>query len=129
MRAYISVTPEEIERFSKDGIFRFTRAYALTPLFSEVNLGADEEEMEFELSYRAAQDSRAALARSDGYGFVLAVEVSESQKGAELEDTVELVTDLAWSQVDCVLVAHSGDLELTWYGAQEVGAELPKWLA
>jgi hypothetical protein len=129
MRAYIPVAPEEIERFAREGNFRFASAYALTPLFSKANLGADEEEMEFELSYLAAQASKVRLAREDENGFALAVDLLESQKGAELEETVELVTALDWLQVDSLLVAHSEEDELTWYGAQEVPEELAKWLA
>lgn len=128
MRAYVPIAPEEIELFAKEGTYRFASAYALTPLFSRANFGADEEEMEFELSYLAAQSSRTRLARKDGNGFALAVDLLESQKGAELEETVELVTAIDWVQVDSVLVVHSEEDELTWYGAQEVAEELPKWL-
>ncbi len=129
MRAYIAVSPQEIEIFSTTGKFHFPSAYALTPQFSKDNSGADEEEMEFELSYLAAQSSRSRLSRVDESGFVLAVDLGESQKGAEHSETVELVTDLEWSQVASILVAHSEELELTWFAAQEVKEVLPKWLA
>lgn len=129
MRAYVPIAPQEIECFAKEGRYRFASAFALTPLFSRANLGADEEEMEFELSYLAAQSSRIKLSRKDGNGFALAVDLLESQKGAELEETVELVAAIDWAQVDSLLVVHSEEDELTWYGAQEVAEELPKWLA
>ena len=128
MRVYVPVSPEQIDRFAHDGAIRFPTAFALTPLYSKANLGADEEEMEFELSCLAAQESRETLGRSDGYGFALAVDIGESQKGEEFAQTVDLVSDLQWSQVESVLVAESAELELTWYATQEVVTQLPLWL-
>jgi hypothetical protein len=129
MRAYVSVTPQQIEQFYLAGTLRFPFAFALTPLYSKSNLGADDEEMEFELSYMAAAAARSNQDSVDGYGFVLAVDLGESQKGQELAETVELIADLSWSQVESVLVAESEEPELTWFAAQEVATQLPDWLS
>jgi len=126
MRGYIPVTPKEIEEFASAGTFRFSHAYVMTTDYQRENVEEDHEELEFQLSYSAALESRERLQSQNG--FVLALDLELSQLGIENEDTIQLTADLRWSQVESVLVAESEEEELTWFAGQEVETQLPIWL-
>ena len=128
MRAYLAVLPEQIDSLLRNGTYGFSSAFATTRLFFEENSEVDEEEREFELSLLAAQESREIQESEDAQGFVLAVNLTSTQSGAEDEYQVELLSDIAWSQVDAALIAESLELELTWYASQEIAEHLPEWL-
>ena len=128
MRAYLAVLPEQIDSLLRNGTYGFSSAFATTRLFFEENSEVDEEEREFELSLLAAQESREIQESEDAQGFVLAVNLTSTQSGAEDEYQVELLSDIAWSQVDAALIAESLELELTWYTSQEIAEHLPEWL-
>jgi hypothetical protein len=126
MRGYIPVVPTEIDEFASAGIFRPPHAFAMTSNFQRDNVGEDHEELEFRLSYLAALDSRERLGFEVGY--VLALDLEESQLGNEFGDTIELIAEVRWSQVESILLLESEEDELTWFARQEVEGELPRWL-
>lgn len=120
------MTPKEIEEFANVEVLRFPHAYVMTTNYQRENIDEDHEELEFQLSYLAALESKQRL--QSQYGFVLALDLELSQLGIEYEDTIELIADLRWNQVESVLVAESEDEELTWFARQEVETQLPIWL-
>ena len=85
MRAYLAVLPEQIDSLLRNGTYGFSSAFATTRLFFEENSEVDEEEREFELSLLAAQESREMQESEDAQGFVLAVNLTSTQSGAEDE--------------------------------------------
>jgi hypothetical protein len=126
MRGYIPVTPIEIEEFSTAGFLRSPHAYAMTASFQRENVDEDHEELEFQLSFRAALESRRRLQLDVGY--VVALDLEVNQLGVERDDTIELVADLRWTQVESILVSDSEEEELTWFARQEVETQLAEWL-
>lgn len=126
MRGYLPVSPIEIEEFSSSGSFRCPYAYVMTSNFQRENVEEDHEELEFQLSYLAAQKSRQG--NGLGAGFVIALDLEEAQLGSEGAETIGLSAELRWDQVESVLVSDSDEEELTWYARQEVDTQLPGWL-
>jgi len=129
MRAYIAVTTEELSALVERGQFPFGSAFVLTTEFAQANSELDEEELEFQLSWIAAQASRNEGEASQSLGFVLAVDLSNSQIGNSIGEQVELLAEIMWSQVESVLVSESEEPELTWYASQELAIYLPAWKA
>ncbi|MFZ2228068.1 MAG: hypothetical protein WA090_09665 [Candidatus Nanopelagicaceae bacterium] len=129
MRAYIAVTVEELSALVERGQFPFRSAFVLTTEFAQTNSELDEEELEFQLSWIAAQASRNGGEASQSLGFVLAVDLSNSQIGNSIGEQVELLSEIMWSQVESVLVSESEEPELTWYASQELAIYLPAWKA
>jgi len=129
MRAYLAVLPEQIDSLLRNGSHSFPSAFATTRLFFEENSEVDEEEREFDLSLLAAEESRNMQESDTAMGFVLAVNLTSAQSGDEDEYQVELLSDIAWSQVDAALVAETSEPELTWYASQEIADHLSPWLA
>lgn len=129
MRAYLSVTPQELTEFLNKGTLNFPSAFALTPTFLEQNDDEDEEELEFELSWLAAQESRSRQGSSEALGFVLAVDLNDDQLGEEADNQVKLLSEISWRQVESALIAESDETELTWFASQEIPTYLPRWLA
>ena len=129
MRAYLAVTLDELSQLLEKQSFAFASAYILTTPFAQDNPDLDEEELEFELSWQAAQGSRSRGKSPDSPGYVLAVDLLNAQIGASPEYRVPLLSDIQWSQVESILVSESEESELTWYASQELVTYLPQWMA
>ncbi len=129
MRAYVAVTLDELSQLLDKQSFRFETAYILTSAFAQSNPDLDEEELEFELSWMAAQGSRAGGESADSPGYVLAVDLLNAQIGQARENQVEVLSNIQWSQVESLLVSESDESELTWYASQELATYLPQWMA
>lgn len=131
MRAYVAITPQELQSFLSAGNFKATQALIVDQAEFE-NLDSDaetQEEMEFESSWQAAMQSRAMQAGTEALGMVLAVDLATEQMGAIEGNHVILLSDLSWSQIQSMLLADSEDRELSWFAAQEIATYLPQWLA
>ncbi|HUW86769.1 MAG TPA: hypothetical protein VMW30_00110 [Candidatus Paceibacterota bacterium] len=129
MRAYIAVTTDELSALLEKDSFPFRTAFILTTEFAQANSELDEEELEFELSWSAAQASRSGQESPQAMGFVLAVDLAHGQIGDTVGDQVQLRSEIAWSQVESILVSESEEPELTWYASQELVTYLPTWKA
>lgn len=129
MRAYLAVTTAELSALLEKGSFPFRTAFILTTAFAQANPELDEEELEFELSWIAAQASRAEGKSPQTMGFVLAVDLANEQIGEAVGERVHLLSEIMWSQAESILVSESQDPELTWYASQELATYLPTWKA
>ena len=130
MRAYVVITPTELQDFIDSGSFKASKALIVTQSQSDVLESDSEtlEELEFESSLQAAMQSRA-IQGPDALGMVLAVELVADQVGTIEANHVEVLADLSWSQVQSLLLAESEEPELSWFAAQEIPTYLPQWLA
>lgn len=129
MRAYLAVSTDELSALLDKGSFAFRTAFILTTAFAQANPELDEEELEFELSWLAAQTSRAEGKSPHALGFVLAVDLANEQLGETVGQQVQLQSEITWPQAESILVSESEDPELTWYASQELAAYLPAWKA
>lgn len=129
MRAYLAVTLDELSKLLEKQSFAFETAYILTTPFAQNNPDLDEEELEFELSWQAAQASRSRGDSLDSPGYVLAVDLFNAQIGESRDFQVPLLSEIQWSQVESILVSESDEPELTWYASQELVTYLPQWMA
>lgn len=132
MRCYLSVTPEEISEFLKSGVFAAELGLTVTQSFVDENPDADEEELEFDVSYFAAQISkerRGGQGESNARGFAMALEVPTIETGEMSSQGVALVKPLKWSYVEAVLLSDSEESELSWFAPQEVENHLTDWLS
>lgn len=129
MRAYLAVTTDQLSALLEKGSFLFCTAFILTTSFAQSHLELDEEELEFELSWIAAQTSRNECESSQSLGFVLAVDLVHSQMGDTVDEQVQLLSEIAWPQVESILVSESEEPELAWYASQELAVYLPAWKA
>lgn len=131
MRVYLPTTPVELKSFLEDGKFRGAFAFVADPRNSEESNtnSEDAEEREFEVSWEAAVKSREMQDGPKALGFVLAVDLPEGQIESSIDGDVGSIADIAWSQVQCLLVAESEEQELSWFAPQEIDAYLPQWLA
>ena len=131
MRAYVAITPIELQGFINSGSFKSSRVLIVDHTNSE-NLESNsetEEEWEFESSWLAAKESRAMQERPDALGLVLAVDLEPEQMGTTQGNHIDVLSNLSWSQVQSLLLAESEEPELSWFAAQEVATYLPQWLA
>jgi hypothetical protein len=129
MRCYLSVTPKEIQEFLNSGTFVADLGLTVTQTFADENPEADEEELEFDVSFCAAQISKEKLGTGSARGFALALEVPTNETGEMSSQGVALVKPLKWSFVEAVLVSDSEESELSWYAPQEVESHLADWLS
>lgn len=129
MRAYLAVTTDELSALLENGSFPFRTAFILTTAFAQASPELDEEELEFELSWIAAQASRAEGKSPHNLGFVLAADLANEQIGETIGEQVQLLSEIMWSQTESILVSESEDPELTWYASQELATYLPTWKA
>lgn len=129
MRCYIALIPSEIQVFLISGTLTVSFAMTVTHARSEENPGADEEELEFDVSYIAAQESKNRQGVLEARGFALALEVPTIETGLMNEHGVELLKPLPWSFVEAILVSDSQDSELSWFAPQEVQGQLDTWLS
>ncbi len=128
MRAYVAITPLELQGFVDSGSFKASRAWIASQSHFDVLETDTEEELEFESSLKAAVQSRA-IQGPGALGFALAVDLTGEQVGTAAENQVEVLSDLSWSQVQSLLLAESDEPELSWFAAQEILTYLPQWLA
>lgn len=128
MRAYVAITPPELQGFIESGSFKASKAWIVNQIQSDDLESDTEEELEFESSLQAAVQSRA-MQGPDALGMALAVDLAAEQVGAIAENQVEVLSDLLWSQVQSLLLADSDEPELSWFAAQEIPTYLPQWLA
>jgi hypothetical protein len=131
MRAYVAITPIELQDFFNSGSFKATKALIVDQSNLEDLESNSEtlEELEFESSWEAALQSRTMQESADALGLVLAIDLDDEQVGAIEENQVGLLSNLSWSQVQSLLLAESDEPELSWFAAQEIPTYLPQWLA
>lgn len=130
MRAYVAITPSELQGFMDTGSFTASKALIVNQTQSE-DLESDsetQEELEFESSLEGAMQSRA-MQGPGALGMVLAVDLTKDQVGVPEGNQVVVLEALSWSQVQSLLVAESEEPELSWFAAQEISTHLPQWLA
>lgn len=131
MRAYVPITPLDLQTFLATGLFHATTALIVDPQNSpstETN-SVDQEELEFESSWEAAEESKALQSSPEVLGLALAVDLEKEQMGDVEGKRVSLLSDLSWSQVQSLLLSESEEPELSWFAAQEIPTYLPRWLA
>lgn len=131
MRAYVPITPAEIQGFFRSGYHHVAIALTVDP-GSSLDFAADpasQEELEFELSWEAATQSRQLQGSAIATGYVLAVDLQPEQLGLVDGNQVNLLSDILWSQVQSLLLAESEEKELSWFAVQEIPTYLPQWLA
>lgn len=129
MRCYVGVTPNELQQFHYEGNFSFALGMTVTQKRADENPDANEEELEFEVSWLAAQESRKRQSSTTVNGYAIALEIPNSSTGAVNEDGVEIVKPVLWNQVEAILIADSNEEELSWFAPQEVSLHLPNWLS
>ena len=129
MRCYVGITPDELQRFLNEGSFIFPLGMTVTQFRADENPEADEEELEFEVSWIAALESRDRQSSALANGYALALEIPNSSTGSANENGVEIVSPVLWEQVEALLVADSDEMELSWFAPQEVSLQLPAWLS
>lgn len=130
MRAYVAITPLELQTFLTEGFLEVAQALIVEPeaLAATHMDEAEQEELEFEISWNAALISRQKQGFGQTFGLVLAVELEQGQLGIIEGDHVGLISKLSWAQVQSLLVAESEEPELSWFAPQEIATYLPKWL-
>lgn len=113
------------------GSFHATQALIVDPRSSESleTNPDDQEELEFESSWQAAEESRAMQDLPGALGLVLAVDLVQEQLGEIEGNQVCLLSDISWLQVQSLLLSESEEPELSWFAAQEIPTYLPQWLA
>jgi hypothetical protein len=128
MRGYLPVTVEEIAAFLDSGSMECGPLYAPTIKFLTANSDMDEEEGEFILSMLAADEALEMRTNQDSAGFILALEVSDSEIFEHGENFV-ILKDLAkWESVQCAFLVSPDGEELTWFATQEIKPALENWI-
>ena len=103
---------DDVRDFYTQKSFTPEIVYAPTIKFITQNPELDEEEAEYEISMIAARNS-------DGY--VIALEITDTQIAQHLDETVILNDKVNWNDVEALFVYNSTEEELTWYATQEIG--------
>jgi hypothetical protein len=131
MRGYLAVTPDELAQLLNQGELAIETAFVPTKEFKSTNPDLGEEESEYILSLLAAEDSISFQDGIASHSFVLAVDLIAEQLGEELEVEINLTAPIKFTQIDCLFVGDANDNEgeMTWYAAQEIEIQLPKWLS
>lgn len=131
MRAYLPITPPDLQTFVADGVFRAAHALIVEPdLQSNSDTASDDqEELEFEVSWDAAIKSRELQDDTKALGFALAIDLEVGQIGNIQGNEVGLLSEISWSQVQSLLLSESEEPELSWFAPQEIPTYLPQWLA
>ena len=128
MRGYLPVTVEEIATFLGARTMECGPLYAPTIKFLTANSEMDEEEGEFLLSMLAADEALEMRTNPERSGFILALEVSDTEIAEHGENFV-ILKDLAnWESVQCAFEVSSDGEELTWFATQEIKPALEQWL-
>lgn len=103
---------DDVRDFYTQKSFTPDIVYAPTIKFMTQNPELDEEEAEYEISMIAARNSE---------GFVVALEIADTQIAQHLDETVILNDGVVWNNVEALFVYNANDDELTWYATQEIG--------
>ena len=127
MRGYLPVTVEEIVSFLSTQELECGPLYAPTIKFLTANSDMDEEEGEFLLSMLAADEALEMRPNPESPGFILALEVADSEIAEHGENFV-ILKDLAkWDSVQCAFEVSADGQELTWFATQEIKPALEQW--
>ena len=127
MRGYLPVTVEEIVSFLSTQELECGPLYAPTIKFLTANSDMDEEEGEFLLSMLAADEALEMRPNPESPGFILALEVADSEIAEHGENFV-ILKDLAkWESVQCAFEVSVDGQELTWFATQEIKPALEQW--
>ena len=127
MRAYLPISHKDLEAFVLTKSFDADEVFAPTQAFVSDNLDCDEEELEYLLSVAAGEEALDLRLSEKAPGIVLAFEVTDEQIAESYEDSITLKTPLPWDQLQCALLAFSGDDELVWFATQEIEIPLAEW--
>lgn len=127
MRVYLPISHSDLLKFQSSHSFDAVQVFAPTTSFVHENLDCDEEEIEYLLSVLAGKSALELRVNQNGPGLVLAIEAQEAQCGESFEDSLSLTGSIAWSQVQCALLANEDDEELIWFATQEIAQELDNW--
>jgi hypothetical protein len=128
MRGYLPVTVEEIAAFLESQAMECGPLYAPTIKFLTANSDMDEEEGEFILSMLAADEALEMRANLEKPGFILALEVGDSEVAEHGENFVILKDVAKWESVQCAFLVSPDGEELTWFATQEIKPALQEWL-
>lgn len=127
MRGYLPVTVDEIVSFLNTQTMECGPLYAPTIKFLTANSDMDEEEGEFLLSMLAADEALEMRTNPESSGFILALEVADSEIAEHGENFV-ILKDLAkWDTVQCAFEVSADGEELTWFATQEIKPALELW--
>jgi hypothetical protein len=127
MRGYLPVTVDEIVSFLNTQTMECGPLYAPTIKFLTSNSDMDEEEGEFLLSMLAADEALEMRTNPESSGFILALEVADSEIAEHGENFV-ILKDLAkWDTVQCAFEVSADGEELTWFATQEIKPALEQW--
>jgi hypothetical protein len=127
MRAYLPISHKDLEAFVLTKSFDADEVFAPTQAFVSDNLDCDEEELEYLLSVAAGEEALDLRLSEKAPGIVLAFEVTDEQIAESYEDSITLKSPLPWDQLQCALLAFSGDDELVWFATQEIEIHLAEW--
>ena len=128
MRGYLPVTAEEISAFLSSGSMECGPLYAPTIKFLTTNNDLDDEQGEYMLSMLAADEAIEMRDGSTGPGFILALEITDSQIAEHGENFVNLKENGRWEDVQCAFLVSQDGEELTWFATQEIPAAISQWI-
>lgn len=125
MRSYVGVSFDELESLLASTSISLPVLFAPTAEFMATHSDLGEEEQEFILTMLAADESLEL--REEGQGFVLAVEVPDSQITEMGADSISIDAPIALEWIACIFLVSPDGEELTWFAIQEVASMLPSW--
>lgn len=127
MRTYLAISHSELESFICVLSMQVGTLFAPTSDFLIDNDDCDSEELEYLLSVAAGEKALELRDSDSAPGLVLAIEIDYNQIDQENADSVSLNSPVRWDQVQCALLAHEDEDELTWFATQEIADELAGW--
>ena len=125
MRSYVGVSIEELEALLASTSISIPTLFAATSEFIATHSELGEEEHEFILSMLAAEESLEL--REAGQGYVLAVEVPDSQIKEMGADSISIEVPIELDWVACIFLVSPDGEDLTWFATEEVASMLPSW--
>jgi hypothetical protein len=125
MRSYAGVSVDELEALFASTSISISTLFAATSEFIATHSELGEEEHEFILSMLAAEESLEL--REAGEGYVLAVEVPDSQIKEMGADSISIEVPITLDWVACIFLVSPDGEDLTWFAIQEVASMLPSW--
>jgi len=128
MRAYLPISHADLSNFLTSQSLQAKEVFAATDFYINENLDCDEEEIEYLLSVSAGEKALELRSSMTAPGLVLAIELEDSQCGHSVENVLNLIAPLTWSQVQCALLIYPDDDELVWFATQEIAPELVNWI-
>jgi hypothetical protein len=125
MRSYVGVSVDELESLLASTSISLPVLFAPTAEFMATYSDLGEEEQEFILTMLAADESLEL--REEGQGYVLAVEVPDSQIAEMGADSISIDVPIELEWIACIFLVSPDGEELTWFAIQEVASMLPSW--